>query len=70
MTTRKKRKARICPICGNGMAFFHGCLADHDSWYCVVTIHPQNGRSGCGHEIELNTTTCPEEDDNLQPTEK
>lgn len=56
----RQRKPRKCPICGNEMAFFHGCLAVYDYWYCVVTISPKNG---CGHEIELNTTTCPEEDD-------
>ncbi len=59
MGKQRKRKTRMCPICGSEMAFIHGCLWDHDYWYCVRTVP----RRGCGHEIELNTTTCLEEDD-------
>ncbi len=63
MGRQRKRKTRMCPVCGRELAFFHGCLWDYDYWYCVVAVSPESGRRGCGHEEELNTTTCPEVDD-------
>lgn len=56
---RSDEKSRICEICGNEMTFFYGCHWDYDTFYCV----PQFRGGGCGHNVELDSTTCPDEDE-------
>jgi ssDNA-binding Zn-finger/Zn-ribbon topoisomerase 1 len=60
MSTQAEKTSRICPICGKEMAFIPGNMFDYDHWYCPKTL--RDG-SGCGHEIELETTTYYDEND-------
>lgn len=42
-----------CPVCGGPMIMMYGCGWDYDRWLCGDRI--------CDGEIELDTTTTPEE---------
>jgi len=50
MTEDKKPK---CKKCGHDMITMYGCGWDYDRWICPAC--------GCDFEIELETTTMPEE---------
>jgi hypothetical protein len=44
-------EGKTCPACGKPMGFVYGNGWDYDLWYCP-----------CGTEIELTTTTYPDDD--------
>lgn len=44
-------EGKTCPACGKPMGFVYGNGWDYDLWYCP-----------CGTEIELTTTTYPEDE--------
>ena len=47
-----------CPICGGHMIMMYGCGWDYDRWLCGEIA--SDGML-CDGEIELNTTTTPED---------
>lgn len=51
-------KGPECPICGGYMIMMYGCGWDYDRWLCGEIA--SDGML-CGGEIELETTTTPEE---------
>lgn len=50
---RMEMTRQPCPVCGGYMLMLYGCGWDYDRWLC--------GERGCEGEIELETTTFPDE---------
>lgn len=48
-----------CPVCGGQMMFMYGCLWDYDRWVCLE--QEPGSTLFCRGEIELDTTTTPDE---------
>lgn len=56
LVRQSTEQGRKCQMCGRPMTFFHGCHWDYDIWYCLPSLR----YGGCGAEVVLDTTTCPE----------